>query len=216
MKILSISNLETILTKMTTNYNLSLGALQQLERDLAQNETALAKEESDIALWNQVQILFSKVTEYAREQLKANIENLVTSALEYVFGEGYKFVIKMRELGGAPAAEWQVVSKYGEIEIAADPESSRGGGLCDVISLALRLAMIELVHPKVEGPILLDEPGKMVSREYLSNLALFLKQYATKTGHQIILVTHAEQLAEVADVAYAVTQKDGASEVKRI
>jgi len=207
---------ENALTKMTESYNKGIGALEQLEKDLAKNEKEAELILSDLILWQQVQAVFTKVTEFAREQLKSNIENLVTSALEYVFGEGYRFQIKMRELGGAPAAEWQVVSKYGEVEVAADPENSKGGGIVDIVSLALRLAMLELVHPKPGGPILLDEIGKMVSQEYISNLAMFLKDYARKTGRQILLITHAEQLAEFADKSYLVSQKDGVSEVKEI
>ena len=63
--------------------------------------------------------------------------------------------------------------------------------------------------------MLLDEPGKMISKEYLPNVAEFLKQYATKTGRQIILVTHHEALADVADVGYVVKQENGVSEVSR-
>ncbi|HHV03455.1 MAG TPA: hypothetical protein GXX64_06045, partial [Bacteroidales bacterium] len=62
---------------------------------------------------------------------------------------------------------------------------------------------------------LFDEPGKMISREYLPNVAEFLKQYAAKTGRQIIMVTHHEVLADVADVGYVVKQDNGVSEVSR-
>jgi len=63
--------------------------------------------------------------------------------------------------------------------------------------------------------MLFDEPGKMISREYLPNVAEFLKQYAAKTGRQIIMVTHHEVLADVADVGYVVKQENGVSEVTR-
>jgi len=57
----------------------------------------------------------------------------------------------------------------------------------------------------------------MVSREYLPNVAEFLKQYAAKTGRQVLMVTHAEPLADVADVSYRVSQAgDGVSEVDRV
>ena len=56
----------------------------------------------------------------------------------------------------------------------------------------------------------------MISREYLPNVAEFLKQYLQKTDRQGILITHAEPLAEVADVSYRVSQTDGISEVTRV
>jgi DNA repair exonuclease SbcCD ATPase subunit len=144
------------------------------------------------------------------------IESTVSAALLAVFGEGYTFKIVMRQIGNQAAAEWQVVSQYGDVEVAASPEDARGGGITDVVSLALRLAMLELLRPKVEGPLILDEPGKMISQAYLPNMAYFLKQYAQKTGRQILLVTHADQLAEVADKCYMVTQTNGISEVRKL
>jgi DNA repair ATPase RecN len=76
--------------------------------------------------------------------------------------------------------------------------------------------MLEILKPRPEGPVIFDEPAKMVSAEYAGNLAYFLKQYAEKTGRQVMLVTHNPQLAEAADKSYLVTQKDGVSDVREI
>jgi DNA repair exonuclease SbcCD ATPase subunit len=201
---------------MRSAYAAGVGARDLLQRQLETKEAELTRAREDIAVWEQVQFLFAKVSEYAREQLKARIEETVTAALVTVFGEGYFFRINLRTMGGQPAAEWQVISQYGDFEVAASPEDARGGGITDVVSLALRLAMLELVRPKPGGPVILDEPAKMVSAEYAGNLAYFLKQYAARTGRQVIMVTHNAQLAEVADKSYLVTQVNGVSEVKAI
>jgi len=71
--------------------------------------------------------------------------------------------------------------------------------------------MMELARPKVTGPVVLDEPGKMVSKEYAANMAYFLKEYAAKTGRQIILVTHNEELAAMGNKTYQVI-KNGLGE----
>ena len=180
---------------------------------------------SDVALWQQVQVLLSKASEYAREQLKTRIEQTVTAALAAIFADStMRFEIEMKDLGGKPAADWRVVSCYEgrdesdtqPVTVTASPEDAKGGGVTDIVSLALRLALLELSRPRVEGPVLLDEPGKMISKEYLPALAEFLKQYAAKTERQIILVTHHETLAMVADVGYTVRQQErGKSEVAR-
>lgn len=211
-----ISAYETALSRMRSAYAAGVGARDLLQKQLETKEAELTRTREDIAVWEQVQLLFAKVSEYAREQLKSRIEETVTAALVTVFGEGYSFRVNLRTVGGQPAAEWQVISQYGDFEVAASPEDSRGGGITDIVSLALRLAMLELIRPKPGGPVILDEPAKMVSREYLPNLAYFLKQYAARTGRQIILITHAEQLAEAADKSYLVTLKDGISEVREI
>lgn len=207
---------DSALTNMRSHYFNALGQKQLLELQLQDNQNNLGQTRQNLATWEQVQVLFTKVSEYAREQLKTRIEETVTAALTAVFGEGYTFRINMRQLGNQPAAEWQVVSQYGDEEVAASPEDARGGGITDVVSLALRLAMLEILKPRPEGPVLFDEPAKMVSAEYAGNLAYFLKQYAEKTGRQVMLVTHNPQLAEAADKSYLVTQKDGVSDVREI
>ena len=207
---------DSALINMQSRYNNALGQKQLLELQLQDKQNNLGQTRQNLATWEQVQVLFTKVSEYAREQLKARIEETVTAALTAVFGEGYTFRINMRQLGNQPAAEWQVVSQYGDEEVAASPEDARGGGITDVVSLALRLAMLEILKPRPEGPVLFDEPAKMVSAEYAGNLAYFLKQYAEKTGRQVMLVTHNPQLAEAADKSYLVTQKDGVSDVREI
>jgi len=207
---------ETSLSRMKSAYAAGVGARNLLQRQAEAKEAGLTRAREDITVWEQVQLLFAKVSEYAREQLKTRIEETVTAALITVFGEGYTFRINLRTVGGQPAAEWQVISQYGDFEVAASPEDSRGGGIVDVISIALRLAMLELVRPKPGGPVIFDEAAKMVSREYLPNLAYFFKQYAAKTEKQIILITHAEQLAEAADRSYMVTLKNGESEAREI
>lgn len=210
----NIAAAEAALNRMKNDYTTGVGARELLKKQLAVRETELNQAKTDIATWEQVQALLTKVSEYAREQLKTRIEETVTAALLAVFGDGFEFRINMRQLAGQPAAEWQVISRYGNVEVAASPEDARGGGITDVVSLALRLAMLELVRPRAGGPVILDEPAKMVSAEYAGNLAGFLKQYATRTGRQIIMVTHNTTLAEVADKSYLVTQRDGVSEVK--
>jgi DNA repair exonuclease SbcCD ATPase subunit len=207
---------DSALTAMRTRYNTGIGQRDLLQQQLNDVQAELLQAKQDIVTWEQTQLLLGKVSDYARTQILERIQNTVSAALYAVFGEGYEFRINMRTVGNQAAAEWQVVSQYGDTEVVCSPEDSRGGGIVDVVSLALRLAMLELLRPRVDGPLILDEPAKMVSQTYLPNVAYFLKQYARQTGRQILLVTHADSLAEVADRSYLVTQKDGISEVKQL
>lgn len=213
----SLQQIEVGLTDLRTKYNKAVGKLEKLNEDKNTATKNLAAAKKDIEVWQQVQALFFKASEFARAQLKTRIEETVTAALQAILAtDTIEFQIDIRLLGGSPAADWSVVSKYGDLTVAANPEDGRGGGVADIVSLALRLALLELARPRPEGPVFLDEPGKHVSREYLPNMAEFLKQYARTTGRQIIMITHAEALADVADVSYKVTQHNGISEVTRL
>jgi DNA repair exonuclease SbcCD ATPase subunit len=214
---LTLIQIESGLTNLRTKYNQEAGQLALLEQQQAEKQQQLQQAKDDIDVWQQVQTMFSEVSEYSRKQLKLRIEETVTAALQAIFCEdNIKFVIDIKVSNGKPAAEWTVVSSFGDFAVAASPEDAKGGGITDVVSLALRLALLELARPKPTGPVILDEPGKMISREYLPNVADFLKQYLQQTGRQGLMITHAEALAEVADVSYRVSQADGISEVTRI
>ena len=214
MSNLSLVQIEAGLADLREKYQQAAGQLALLEGQRDEKLEAQARAKEDIETWEKVQMLFTKVGDYARKQLKIRIEETVTAALLAVFGEGLTFRINMYQVGGQPAAEWQVVSQYKDMEVAASPEDARGGGITDAVSRALRLAILELVRPKPGGPVILDEPGKMISAEYAGSLAYFLKQYAASTGRQVLLVTHNATLAEMADRSYLVTQNNGVSEVK--
>lgn len=213
---MSLQKIEFQLSELRSKYNQAVGQKEMLEQQRDDTDAALQQARQDVTLWRDVQVLFGKVSEFARAQLKARIEETVSAALQAVFErDDIRFEIEIKTSDGQPAASWQVVSMYGDTSVAGDPESSRGGGVSDVVSLALRLALLELSRPKVDGPVLLDEVGKHISAQYAPNVAQFLKQYAEKTGRQIILVTHMGALAEVADVSYRVSQENGVSEVQR-
>lgn len=214
--------LEPKLAALRTRYSQAQGQRDLLVSQRREKQNKLTAAQADIELWRDVQVLLSKASEFAREQLKTRIEQTVTAALAAIFADStMKFEIEMGNIGGRPSADWRVVSSYGDIgsgdqvSVVASPEDAKGGGVTDVVSLALRLALLELSRPKPGGPVLFDEPGKMISKEYLPSVADFLKQYAAKTGRQIIMVTHHEVLADVADVGYVVKQENGVSEVTR-
>ena len=221
--------IEQSLSDLRDRYSQAQGQRELLQQQCDEKEQQLTQAQADIDLWRQVQVLLGKASEFARQQLKTRIEQTVTAALAAIFNDSsMRFEIEMRDIGGKPAADWRVVSCYkipakagkddiklSAYTVTASPEDAKGGGVTDAVSLALRLALLELSRPKPGGPVLLDEPGKMISKEYLPNVAEFLKQYAAKTGRQIIMVTHHEALADVADVGYKVTQENGVSEVAR-
>lgn len=207
-----ISQIESSLAAMTTHYTKAQGQKELLEKSLSLAEDKLEELESSIMRGELVQALFTKTSEYARAQLKSRIEATVTAGIQAIFQNDDEFMVEMGESRGQAAADWRVKTKGGVVDF----ENSDGGGLVDGISAALRLSVMETSRPKPGGPVFLDESGKHLSREYLPNMAEFLKQYTRTTGRQLFLITHWEELAEIADVSYKVTQDEsGISGVKQ-
>lgn len=213
---IGLTQAETGLAAMRSRFERDMGALALLEKQANEKTTALGQIREDLETGRLVQTLFARMSEFARAQIKTRIEAVVTAALQAVFPEqGLSFRVVLGTVSGQPAANWEVVSMYGAEEVADSPEESQGGGISDVVSTALRLAVLELLG--LPGPVLLDEIGKHVDSAHSPHLAAFLKAYAEKTGRQVILVTHNDALAEAADRTYRVLKNaEGRSEVTSV
>ena len=160
-----------------------------------------------IELNEKVSILLQKTSEFARNQAKLQIESLVTNCLQYIFESNIEFKIEIEESYSKPNAEFYVITKDNDITVKNKPELSRGGGVIDIISLALRIAFLQIHKPKIEGPLILDEPAKHVSEEYIYNVAEFLKKASEMFQRQIIMVTHNNHLSAIGTNTYRVQLK---------
>lgn len=208
-----IEIIENKTQKLVLDYTARKSIKDSLEEEKANKINQLERLREEIDLLEKVRILLQKTSDYAREQAKQQIEMLVTHCLQFIFGENIEFKIELSEVRGRPEAEFYVVSSYGDTCVITKPQDARGGGIVDVISLALRIAIIQCTNTYANGPIILDEPAKHVSSEYIANVAHFLKQISKVFKRQIIMVTHNQFLSEIADRAYKVELKDGKSVV---
>lgn len=166
-----------------------------------------------LAQFDLVQILLQLTSDYARRQAKKRIEEIVTSALSVVFGNDMRFRVEIAIKGNQPVAEYFLDTADVTTQLKP-PDYDNGGGIVDVVALALKLAVAELNG--VKGAMFLDEIGKHVSEEFAPNVAFFLKEYSEKFGRQIILITHNAHLAEIGDISLGVTQTKGVSKITNI
>ena len=213
-----LERIEGALARMTGHYERAIGAREMLQAQKSEALTDLQKTRDDIDIWEKIRIIFAKASDQARQQLKIFIEETVTRALQVAGFPGQpRFKVLLTERAGSPAAEWRVLElREDGSEMETSVEDSHGGGLTDVVSLALRLALLQRSRPKPAPLIILDEPAKHVSAEYAPNVAFFLKEFCAATGVQAIMVTHNETLADMADTAVHVSKPArGHSEVNQ-
>ncbi|WP_425447503.1 ATPase [Dethiothermospora halolimnae] len=207
----NIEELDEYLVHIKEFYTRESIKKERIKQELKENSKKLKVLIKDIDILEKVNILLQKTSEYAREQSKKQIEKLVTNCLKYIFESDIEFKIEIEELYGKPNAEFYVISKYEDETIETKPELSRGGGVIDIISLALRIAFLQIHKPNVEGPIILDEPAKHVSQDYIFNVANFLKEISEMFNRQIIMVTHNVHLASISPNSYRVELKGSES-----
>ncbi len=213
---MQIEELQPALKKFENYYHKRRWEEEKLQEE---RESAIRRRRelvAEIDLLQQTRLLLQEASDFAREQARAQIEHMVTNALQFTFGEDISFKVEVQERRGQPDAEFYVVSKYGGVEVKNRPQDARGGGVVDVISLALRVALLQTSRPPLAGPLLLDEPAKHVSEEFAPNVARFLKSLSDMFGRQVVMVTHNQHLTEAADAVYVVEMREGKSLVKKI
>lgn len=187
---------------------------EMLEKKIEELKNSISDSNDSIELYTQTILLLNHAIQYARQQSKNIIENIVTLCLRYVFKTNIRFIIKDEMSQKSTGMEFYVTDEYGNTDNLTKPEDSRGGGIVDVVSLGLRLSISEiLTRNGILGPIILDEPAKYVSKEYIPNVGLYLKGFSEEYDRQIIMVTHDDYLSAIGDCCFELEQTDGITKV---
>lgn len=213
----SVHSLKGALDNVKAIYNQQLGEQKNLLLEVSAKERRLEEVRDESHCLEKVRLLLVEAAKHAREQGRQQVEFLVSQALQFVFEADMGFKVVVEEKRDRPEAEFYVCSTYGgEQQVETSPQDARGGGVVDVISLALRLALLHAFRPPVGGPVILDEPGKHVSEEFSPQLAQFLKSFSQSLDRQIVMISHNQHLADRADLAYLVEMRQGVSRIRRI
>ena len=176
-----------------------LAIKQEKKKTLEEKMTDLEKKILDlnIDVLNETVAVLKKLSSNQRNAAKKRLEDLGTEALKYSMGNQYRMEIEIDDTRKRPQAYMYRIDE--STGLKTDPLEENGGGVVDIINIALRIIVIQANTPNIDGPIILDEPFKMVSKEYIPMLSDFLRKISNDFGRQIIMVTHNEYLAECCD-----------------
>lgn len=192
------------------------GLLQKQKND----KEALKKkkiEDNEVLLIQKA--LLNDTSKEARNQGKEILADMATLAVQSVFGENMYVDINITEKDGIPQADVTVFKKYDYGVIEVDPSGNDGGGLADIVSLALFMGVRQINGDKNFAPNVLDEPSKYVSDGSLSEkFAEFLPSMVNYSKRQTIVATHDIPLMEAGDVVYKMTldKNTGISHVNKV
>lgn len=192
------------------------GIRDSIKEQIEKKKGEIEEVEGEEKKLNGVVFLLQKAADFSRNQATHQIEDIVTQSIAYIMQNSSRFIVDLSEKRGLPIAEFFVESDYGDYKVKTKPELSRGGGVVDIVSLALRIAFLENHRPKMDGPLFLDEPGKHISDDYIFNMGEFLKECSRLFSRQIIMVTHNDYLTNICDKAFRVDIRNGTSGVTEV
>lgn len=172
--------------------------LSMLREEYEKNSNKIKDINESIVTLERVAILLQKTAEHQRAYICSQIETIGTAALQHVYGTTYELKLEMKpDKKKAECELWVIETMPDGSKVALKPKDSKGGGVTDIVSLALRFAILQVYNsPEINGPVLLDEPGKHVSKEFSSLLSEFLITLSEQLGRQEIIITHNDFMAE--------------------
>lgn len=138
------------------------------------------------------------------------LSELSTRGVQEILGTNMRVQVRTGTRNNVGTMEFELVSTYadGTETVLKPTDEESGGGVMDIVSLSIFLALNLLNGDSNSSIILLDEPTKFVSAGNADKVAAFLSSFAKETGKQLLMVTHAAQTEPYADEVIRVTLSD--------
>lgn len=199
--------------KAIYEFESSLKEMADLEEQLAAMEAEIPNVTKKIELYEEVRIVLQDMAKETRTAICSELEHVVTLCLQSVFGEKYSFEIEIDTSRNTTVIDFFVIDGRGPVPIRRPPEDSMGGGIVDTCAIGLRWGLLQIVNPYPVGPILVDEPAKMVSSEddAVREIGNLLQELTHLIKKQCILVTHHEPIKETIEHAIFVKNVQGST-----
>jgi DNA repair exonuclease SbcCD ATPase subunit len=194
-----IKNLETQYDEFSKDVVRVQHEYKLMQENHEKTKELILKYENDREVHKKAVELLTVVQGVTRDKIKDGFETLVTYALRFIYSQDYAFQLEFGRRGNLQELNFNI--KTPEFEEACDPMDTSGGGVLDIVSLALRAVLLEVSVPKIEGFLMLDESLKHLSKDYLMNASEFLNELNKRLGRQIIFITHQQEFIDNAENA---------------
>jgi len=144
--------------------------------------------EHDYEIHKKAVELLAVVQGVTRDKIKDGFENIVSWGLKYIFQKDYKFCLVFGKRGNLSELDFAIKSP--DLNEAINPMDSRGGGILNIVSAILRLVLMEVSVPKINGFILFDESFLNVNgQQYIDQLNQFVIDINQKFNRQVIHIS---------------------------
>ena len=167
------------------------GKLNLLQSQLQKQESIVKEKTEYLANLEKAQAFIQNVAKKTQEQLKYHIEDVVQLALDSIFPHEYRFSIDFEVKYGKTSCN--LIFKNNNYEI--DIMKAAGGGVVDIASLALRVAIWSI--GKTDNVLVLDEPIKNIQPASLQMEAWdIIQKLSQQLNLQFIIITNSTNNGE--------------------
>ena len=191
---MNLTTLENKLENLDNEVKELSGSIKTLEQQYTDSVQSL-KELKELQNTNIKAVeLLDFVQKVTKDLIKDTFENVTTQALQFIHqDDNYEFELDFGRRGAIPELNFKI--KTPDMQEAHSILDTRGGGTADVVSLALRLVLLEVA--KMKGFLFLDEPEKHLdSPETLQKMLEFIQEMQRETKRQIFWITHKQEVVD--------------------
>jgi len=171
------------ISRATNNRRAAVVGLAEARDKKKKAKTFVADSESAVL---SIQMLSKEIQSAAHSQ----IAGIVSRCLRAVFDEPYEFSIVFETKRNKTEAVLSFIRNGDSI----DPMTASGGGVVDVAAFALRVAALSLSEPRLRPLLILDEPFKFVSKEYIVRVREMIESLEAEMCIQFIIISHIKDL----------------------
>lgn len=184
--------------------------IEIMKSDVVVKEKQMSEFLVDIEIMRQAREFLLSFTENLRDRMKDRIEAIVNTALKAIFTDKpieFKIIAKQTKNG-------VMYDLFGVTSGVVTPlKDCKGGGVLDVIAMALRIAFLRLFSTKLRQTMILDEPFKNLDSERITMATAWLKLVSVEFGMQFIVVSHITDLIDNADKIFRFSIHNGETQV---
>ena len=190
-----------ILSEYKNKLTSAQGQRAYIGRQIIEKETLIDSYVDKLHSLEEAQVFLQKVAQATQEQLRVHIKDIVQLCLDSIWPGEVEFDLIYEVKRGKTEARLVFIIDGEEV----DPLDADGGGLVDIASFALRIAVWTLGN--TSNTIILDEPMKHLSDNLQPLAAEIIKELSQKLGLQVIMITHRKELTGIADKVFEVSRK---------
>jgi len=178
-----------------------------MERQARQAEDRLIQAAAELQLVTTSLEKLEEVANTRRGAMKGNIEDVLTEALQLVYGPGRSVELSYTIKNNRSHLAFEVVKETpdGEVRRVLDGKGA-GLGVSDCVSVPLRLLVL-LGSKQADRVCVLDECYKHIGPERVLLVVQFLKVLTERLKMQVILLSHHEMMRAEVDAAFHVREK---------
>jgi len=168
--------------------------LQILEQERRNTRIKSAQTKLKLERLNKCKAIVIEAGVNTQGELKEIIENIITTALQSVYGFKYKFVVQFTYDKRDQLEATFFIDKNG---LLLEPRKDTiGYGVVDVCSFGLKMVIWVLQNSRTDPIMVFDEPFKNVGKAAIPFVSEMVKKISDMMGVQFIIATHIVEMVE--------------------